>query len=173
MSNEEELPSVIQLDGSTLVGAGEAVNRSLRVMNEYYVCVPIERSTESNPIIEYLHKEMTRLYLEKMGKHFLGRDYTVTQEEAEAFIEKMEAEREFDKMMHRFVFEVVQWGALDCFQLVMNTQHLDWIRSYHQRNQKLGIYTGRRKRPGMDRATPTVYGVAILIDESVTEPRLE
>lgn len=42
-SNSEELPSIIKLDGLSLVREGELISPPLRVVNEYYVFSPIYR----------------------------------------------------------------------------------------------------------------------------------
>lgn len=117
--------------------------------------------------------DFVRLYLENLSPDMTAVFGPPTEEEAREFLEKLKASVGFDLMMIKFMKEVIEWPPSDCYQLVMNSNHLQWVRNVHQRYQRLRIYTGAKKKPGQARAIPKMYGVPIMIDETVTEPRLE
>jgi hypothetical protein len=128
---------------------------------------------ELDEFMDGVSVEFMRLYLQGLDRAIFDPEAEVTEEEAKEALQRLKDSVAFDRMMITFIQEVVGWPPADCVQLVMNSKHREWIRSTHQRYQGLKMYTGARKLPSGDRATPKLYGVPIVIDETATEPRLE
>lgn len=140
-------------------------NEELRIMTAQYWA---SAEADIDEFMEGVNIEFIRLYLQGMERVMLDSNGEVTEEEARAYLEKFKGSVAFDRMMIKFVMEVVEKSA-DAVQVVMNSEHREWIRYKHQRYQALKMYTGDKKRT----VQPKLYGVPIVIDETATEPRLE
>jgi hypothetical protein len=117
-------------------------------------------------LVEWLQDEVRRLYMEELGKALLGPDYTISQEEVDETYEKIDRERKFDTMMFNFICHVDSVRPPSTWNIYMSTPSLQYIRWFHQKYQKEDIYRGK-KRNG-----PALFGVPIVIDESLERPRL-
>jgi len=130
-----------------------------------------ESVQELDSMTEGLTLEFARLYLQNMQRAMIDSTAVVTDEEARAFLENIERNVKFERTMIDFMKTIAQQNPSECREVILNPEHLWWIRKKHQQYQLLKMYTGAKKLPGGKKATPKLYGIPIVIDESVAEPR--
>lgn len=118
----------------------------------------------SDDLAASLELQLMRGYLQRMDDALIGDGHTVTDDEAREALARIRAEDAFEQMMRTFIAQVADRPAGE-YRAVMSSEHRNFVRWLHQRNQRQGIYRGGK--------APALFGVPVVIDERADRPRLE
>lgn len=124
---------------------------------------------ELDDMMDGVGVEFMRVYLQGLERATIDFWAEVTEEEAREALQRLKDDVAFNRMMIKFVQKVVEFPAKEAVGVFLNSKHREWVRHTHQRYQGLKMYTGDKKGT----VQPKLYGVPIVIDETVTEPRVE
>ena len=108
--------------------------------------------------------EFARLFLQEMDRAIVDSEAEVTIEMAKDVRASMKRMIAFEEMMLEFIGQVMQRMPGDTWVIQFNDEHLKWIRSYHQINQRAKLYKGGK--------FPELLGVPIHVRNDITAPIL-